>query len=89
MQMIYQINSSLRNNPDLQDMETQASPSLVSVKQSDLRIVIDDFPEDDNEVTSPNKQNNPIYLISKMIEDIKTESRSIIIMELLKLNGKI
>lgn len=74
--MIHQINSLSKLYPDIQDMETQASPSLISIKQSDLRIVIDDFPEDESEPSSPTKQKDPVFIIEKMIEEIKHVSKS-------------
>lgn len=57
-------------------METQASPSLICIKQSDLRIVIDDFPEDESDPETPTKQKDPVFCIEKMIEEIRQVSRS-------------
>ena len=75
--MIYHLNPNTRHHTDFQDMETQPSPSLVSVKQSDLRIIIDEFPEDLSEPTSPVKPvKDPVYFINKMMEEIKLVSRS-------------
>lgn len=74
--MIHQRNPLSKFFPDIQDVETQASPSLISIKQSDLRIIIDDFPEDESEPSSPVKQNDHVFLIEKMIEEIKHASKS-------------
>ncbi len=74
--MIYHINSDGRSHPDIQDMETQASPSLISIKQSDLRIIIDDFPDDQSDSASSTKLKEPVFYINKMIEEIKQVSKS-------------
>jgi hypothetical protein len=61
---------------DIQDMETQASPSLLNVRQSDLKIIIDDFPEDQMKPASSTKVQEYIQYISKMIEKIKNLAKS-------------
>lgn len=61
---------------DMQDMETQASPSLLNVRQSDLKIIIDDFPEDQMKPASSTKVQEYIQYISKMIEKIKNLAKS-------------
>jgi len=68
--------NGLRQTSDMQDMETQASPSLLSIRQSDLKIVIDDFPEDQMKPSALVKKQSNIQFITKMIEKIKSLSRS-------------
>jgi len=66
----------LRQTSDMQDMETQASPSLLSIRQSDLKIIIDDFPEDQMKPSTLVKKQSYLQFISKMIEKIKSLARS-------------
>ena len=61
---------------DMQDMETQASPSALSIRQSDLKIVIDDFPEDQMKPAQSVKAKENIQFITKMVEKIKGLARS-------------
>lgn len=66
-----------RQVTDIQDMETQASPSLLNVRQSDLKIIIDDFPEDQMKPTTADKIQENVQYITKMIDKIKNLARSI------------
>jgi len=68
--------SGLRQVTDMQDMETQASPSLLSIRQSDLKIIIDDFPEDQMKPNASMKMQGNIQYIAKMVEKIKGLARS-------------
>jgi len=72
--------NGLRQITDMQDMETQASPSLLSIRQSDLKIIIDDFPEDQMKPSASIKMQGNIQYIAKMVEKIKSLARSIIIL---------
>jgi len=67
--------SGLRQTSDMQDMETQASPSLLSIRQSDLKIIIDDFPEDQMKPSTLVKKQSYLQFITKMIEKIKSLAR--------------
>jgi len=58
------------------DMTSLPFPSLISVKPSDLRIVIDDTPEEYDEIETMLPSDNPILFIDKMIEEIRLISRS-------------
>lgn len=69
--------NSARQVTDIQDMETQASPSLLNVRQSDLKIIIDDFPEDQMKPTTADKIQENVQYITKMIDKIKNLARSI------------
>ncbi len=69
--------NSLRHTTDMQEMETQASPSLLSIKQNDLKIIIDDFPEEQMKPSISMKLQGNIQFITKMIDKIKDLSRSI------------
>lgn len=71
--------SGLRQTSDMQDMETQASPSLLSIRQSDLKIIIDDFPEDQMKPSASAKKQSNIQFITKMIDRIKSLARSTIL----------
>ena len=68
--------SGLRQVSDIQDMETQASPSLLSVRQNDLKIVIDDFPEEQMKPATLAKRKGSIQYIVKMMDKIKNLARS-------------
>jgi len=61
---------------DVQDMETQASPSLINMKQSDMRIVIDSKIDEASQSSLFNNIENPIGYINEMIEKIKNLTRS-------------
>lgn len=61
---------------DLQDMETQASPSLLTIRQTDLRILIDDFPEEQMKPAASIKIQESIQYITKMVEKIKSLAKS-------------
>ena len=78
--MLYNIGSNSRAQQDIQEMDTQPSPSLISIKQRDIRIVIDDLYEAEEEdciiVNPVSRPRDPIYYINKMIREIKTVSKS-------------
>jgi len=64
---------------DVHDMETQASPTMINMKQSDLRIVIDNTMTTMDERSpseSYNKIKESVEHIMEMVEKIKALSRS-------------
>lgn len=69
----------IKQYSDQQEIETQASPSVLNIKQSSLRIIIDGFPSDDEENEfSPNKKNKvSIKNVIQMIEEIHLISSKI------------
>jgi len=64
-----------QNASDVQDMETQASPSLINMKQSDLKIVIDSTIDETSQSSLFSTIRNPIEYINDMIEKIKSLSK--------------
>ncbi len=61
---------------DAQEMETQASPSFINLKQSDMRIVIDSTIDEASQSSLFNNIGNPTEYINEMIEKIKNLTRS-------------
>ena len=58
------------------EMNSLPFPSLISVKPSDLRIVIDDTPEEYDETETMLPSDNPALFIDKMIEEIRQKAKS-------------
>jgi len=56
-------------------MNSLPFPSLISVKPSDMRIVIDDTPEEYDEIETMLPSDNPVLFIDKMIEEIRQKSK--------------
>ena len=75
--------NDFKQQPDMHDMETQASPTMINMRQSDLRIVIDntmamDEPSPSN---SFSKVKDSVERIVEMVEKIKLLARSKITVE--------
>lgn len=65
---------NLKQN-DVHDMETQASPIMINMRQSDLRIIIDTM-DDKSPTNSSSKRRDSIEYIAEMVDKIKILARS-------------
>jgi len=69
------IPNDLKQNNDMHDMETQASPTMIHMKQSDLRIIIDNTIDESSSHSSSKRKDSVDYIV-EMVEKIKTLARS-------------
>jgi hypothetical protein len=61
---------------DFHDLETQASSPILPLKQSGLKIIIDDFPEENSSSKISKIPKAAIDSILKRIEELKKLSKS-------------